>query len=74
MSRARRSLARVFALPAAVAIVTLAALVAGLVGEGRWDGLAWFGLAVPLVAARNAIRWREVFALRRHCLTRARRR
>ena len=52
----RRSLARVFAAPAAVALATVGALVAGLVGDSWWDAVAWAGLAVPLVASRRAIR------------------
>ncbi len=52
----RRSLARVFAGPVGVALATVGALVAGLVGDGWWDAAAWVGLAVPLVASRRAIR------------------
>ena len=52
----RRSLARVFAVPAAVALLTVGALVAGLVGDGWLDVVAWVGLLVPLVASRRAIR------------------
>ena len=44
------------AAPVLVALATVGALVAGLVGDGWWDVVAWVGLAVPLVASRGAIR------------------
>lgn len=36
--------------PSAIAAVSLAGLVAGLMGEGWWDVAAALGLAVPMVA------------------------
>jgi hypothetical protein len=47
-----RSFARVFAVPLALALATLAGLVIGLTGEGARDLLAWLLLApLPLVFA-----------------------
>lgn len=39
---------RIFAMPALVAAVTLAGLVAGLLGDGPADVLAWMGLGFCL--------------------------
>jgi hypothetical protein len=39
-----------FALPAVIFGVSLAGLVAGLVGDGWLDWLSWLGLAAPLAA------------------------
>jgi hypothetical protein len=36
--------------PLLLAIASLAGLVAGLLGEGPWDMVAWLGLAAPLAA------------------------
>ena len=37
--------------PLAIAILSAAGLVGGLVGDGGWDGLTWVGLGVPCAAA-----------------------
>ena len=37
-------------MPIALGVVTLAGLVAGLVGDGVWDALAWTGLGLPMLA------------------------
>ncbi len=50
-----RSLARVFAVPLALALATLVGLVVGLTGEGARDVLAWLLLA-PLPIA-FAVAW-----------------
>lgn len=46
-SRPRRTLRRIYVWPAALALVTIAALVAGLVGTGSIDLWAVLGLSVP---------------------------
>lgn len=49
MSKPIRTRRQIFGAPALLAVVTLAALVVGLIGgEGLW-WLAWFGTALPLV-------------------------
>lgn len=49
---AKRTLARrgapVWPVPIALAIITVAALLLGLVGEGIWDVAACIGLGVPV--------------------------
>lgn len=45
-----RSLRAIFATPLALAVVTLAGLIAGLAGDGWLDVVAWIGLAAPVVA------------------------
>ena len=41
---------RIWPMPIALGVVTLAGLVAGLVGDGVWDALAWTGLGLPMLA------------------------
>ncbi|WP_340119248.1 hypothetical protein [Pelagibius sp. 7325] len=41
-------LRRVFGVPLAIAFVTLAGLVAALLGDGLLNALSWTGLTVPL--------------------------
>lgn len=48
---ARKPVRAIFAMPALLAAMTALALVAGLVGDGLWDLVAWAGLAVPILAA-----------------------
>jgi len=40
---------RIWGWPVAIAIVTLAGLIAGLAGDGRWDWLAALCLGLPVV-------------------------
>ncbi|MFJ4064149.1 hypothetical protein ACIPW4_02510 [Pseudomonas sp. NPDC089996] len=47
MNHRSRSTARVFAWPAAVALVGALGLFAALLGDGAWDMLAWLGLGIP---------------------------
>jgi hypothetical protein len=54
--RPRRGALRTFAIPAAIAALTLTGLIAGLLGDGVWDVIAWAGLAVPLVAMGYAFK------------------
>lgn len=51
----RRSAARTLAIPAALALVSLAGLIAGLLGEQAWDYLAWFGIGLPVVVIGAAL-------------------
>lgn len=44
----RHSLAAVFAIPAAVAVLSLFGLVAALIGDGVWDVAGWITLGVSL--------------------------
>lgn len=37
--------------PVAIAVVSLAGLVGGLLGDGAWDWLCWAGLGAPMAAA-----------------------
>jgi hypothetical protein len=39
-----------FAAPIAIALATGLGLVAGLIGDGWLDVLAWIGLAIPVIA------------------------
>lgn len=47
-----RNLRQIFAVPAAVAVVSLVGLLSALVGDGAWDVVSWLtlGLAVALCA------------------------
>lgn len=37
---------KVFAAPAAIAVLTLAGLFAALLGDGGWDVLSWFAMGI----------------------------
>ncbi|MBO9551503.1 hypothetical protein [Pseudomonas sp.] len=47
MSHRSRSTARVFAWPAAIALLAALGLFAALLGDGAWDMLSWLGLGIP---------------------------
>ncbi|TRX75130.1 hypothetical protein [Pseudomonas mangiferae] len=47
MSRRALPYRRVFAVPAAIALLSAAGLGAALLGDGLWDACAWLGLGVP---------------------------
>lgn len=49
--RPRTGLARVFAIPALLLVVSIAGLIAGLTGDGRADALSWALLSIPILAA-----------------------
>lgn len=40
---------RIFRWPLWLAFITIAGLVAGLLGDGGFDVLAWLGLGIPLL-------------------------
>lgn len=54
--RADTSLARIFGIPALVAVVSLVGLASALFGDGGWDAASWVGLAVPV----GAVAWAYV--------------
>lgn len=54
MRRPENSLAAIFAIPAAIAVLSTVGLVAALVGNDLLDVLSWIGLAAPLVAVGAA--------------------
>ena len=56
MSRARKSLAAIFAWPLALFVLGIAGLVIALTGDGWRDGAAWAALAAPLVVVAAAMR------------------
>lgn len=45
-----------FGIPIVLAVATIVALIAGLLGDGVADAVAWLGLALPLVAIGRALR------------------
>jgi hypothetical protein len=45
------SLARVLSVPLAAAVLSAVGLVSALLGDGLWDVLSWFALALPVAAA-----------------------
>lgn len=55
MSHRSRSTRRIFAWPAAIAVLGGAGLFAALLGDGAWDALAWLGLGVPAVLCLRAL-------------------
>ncbi|BBK43507.1 hypothetical protein STVA_35270 [Allostella vacuolata] len=61
MSRpaAAQSLRRIFAAPAAIALLSIVGLVAALLGDGVYDILSWIGLLVPVLAIAWALRFRR---------------
>lgn len=48
--------ARVWAVPALLALSTAAGLLAGLLGDGPWDALGWCALGLPLAVALRCLR------------------
>lgn len=55
----RRSLGRVFALPAGIAVLSLAGLITALLGGGLFDLFAWLALGAPVAAFFWAMRTRR---------------
>lgn len=53
---ARQSIARVFAMPAIIAVLSIGGLISGLVGNGIADWVAWLLLSCPLVVVIRAVR------------------
>ncbi len=59
MKRPRQSLSGIFAIPLAIAVVSLAGLVFALTGDGARDVLSWIALAVPVFAVIGAMAFRR---------------
>lgn len=55
----RRSLSAIFAIPAAIAAISLFGLVSALTGDGVRNILSWIGLGVPVLVALWAWRRRD---------------
>lgn len=49
----------IFAVPAAIALVTTAGLVIALLDDGLVDAMSWVALSVPVLAAIRSWRRRE---------------
>ena len=47
--RTAQTQGRVFRWPLGLGVVTIVGLVAGLLGDGGFDVLAWLGLGIPLL-------------------------
>ncbi|MCW2382797.1 MULTISPECIES: hypothetical protein [unclassified Sphingobium] len=56
MSR-RTPLGRIFAMPLALALLSIVGLVSALTGDGWADALSWIALAAPLAATLWAFRY-----------------
>lgn len=55
----RTNLPRIFAMPLAIALLSLVGLVSALTGDGWRDALSWLGLGVPVLAVGWAMLARE---------------
>ncbi len=55
----RLPLRAIFAVPLAVAVLSVVGLVSALTGDGWRDGLSWAGLAAPVLAVGWALRGRN---------------
>lgn len=53
------SLRAVFALPLAIALLSLVGLVSALTGDGWRDAVSWLGLAAPVLAVAWAMKARR---------------
>jgi hypothetical protein len=45
----RRAFARIFAVPALLAVLMAVGLTSGVLGDGIWDVISWLALGTPLV-------------------------
>lgn len=59
MKRARQTLRAVFAAPLAIGVLSSAALVLALTGDGWRDAFSWVGLAVPILTVAWAMKARR---------------
>lgn len=55
----RQSLATIFAVPVAIAVLSVVALITALTGDGWRDALSWVGLVVPILTVAWAMRARR---------------
>lgn len=59
MKRGGQPLRIIFAVPAALALLSIVGLVAALTGDGWRDALSWIALAAPVAAVIWAIKTRR---------------
>ncbi len=59
IQRRSRSPGAIFAVPAAIALLSIVGLVSALTGDGIRDVLSWAALAVPVAAIAWAMRARR---------------
>jgi hypothetical protein len=45
----RRTLGQIFAAPVAVGVLSTVGLLSALIGDGWWDAVSWFSLALPVL-------------------------
>lgn len=57
--KGRLPLRAIFAVPLAIALLSVAGLVSALTGDGWRDALGWAALAVPVIAVGWAMRARR---------------
>ncbi len=55
----QQSLATIFAVPVAIAVLSVVALIVALTGDGWRDALSWVGLAVPIATVAWSMRSRR---------------
>jgi len=55
----RKSLGAIFAMPLALALLSIIGLISALAGDGLADALCWAALAAPVAATAWAIRFRQ---------------
>jgi hypothetical protein len=51
----RHLFARIFAVPALLALLIAVGLTAGVLGDGVWDVISWIALSTPLVVIAYCI-------------------
>ena len=51
---------RIFAIPTAIAVISIVGLVGALLGDGWLDAISWVGLLVPLLVIAWALRYRRL--------------
>lgn len=57
--KGRQSLRAIFAIPLAIAVLSIVGLISALTGDGARDALSWLALAVPVIAVGWAMRMRR---------------
>jgi hypothetical protein len=53
-------MARIFAMPIVIAVISIVGLVGALLGDGWLDVISWAGLLVPLAVIAWALRYRRL--------------
>lgn len=59
MKRGKQTLLAIFAAPLAIGVLSCAALVLALTGDGWRDAISWAGLAVPVLIVAWAMKFRR---------------